>query len=180
MFTIFSEPLPDVFILNLKRFSDERGNFNKIFQQDLFASLGIKFSPKEYFYSTSKKNVLRGMHFQVGSFAHDKLVYCSQGIILDVIVDVRKESNYFNAPISIELSGEDSKAVFIGKGYAHGFLTKSNHSAMHYFTSTVHSPENDMGVLWSSINFDWQIKNPVISTRDGCHPDINEVVCEFS
>ncbi len=180
MFSIFSEPLPGVLILNLERFSDERGDFNKIFQQESFSSLGIKFVPKEYFYSTSKKNVLRGMHFQVGSDAHDKLVYCSQGMILDVIVDVRKESKYFNAPISIELSGKDSMAVFIGKGYAHGFLTKSNHSVMHYFTSTVHSPKNDKGVLWSSINFDWQIKNPIISKRDEFHPDINEVKCEFS
>lgn len=180
MFRIDLELLPGVFVLEHKRFEDNRGSFFKIFQDELFTSLGIDFQPKEYFYSTSKKNVIRGMHFQVGKYSHDKLVYCSEGNLIDVIVDVRRNSKNFNKPVSFELSGSDSKMIFISKGYAHGFLSKSRISTMHYFTSTVHSPMFDRAVLWSSINFDWNIKKPILSQRDLSHPSIHEIKCEFS
>ncbi len=179
VFTIESEPLPKVFEISVKSFLDDRGSFHKIFQKELFSSLGINFEPKEYFYSVSKKNVIRGMHFQIENASHEKLVYCSYGNLLDVVVDVRKESKNFNKPISIELNDNKSKLIFIGKGYAHGFLTKSEISTMHYFTSTVHNPNYDKGVLWNSINFDWPVKNPILSKRDMRHPLIKDINFKF-
>ena len=180
MFSIHSEPLPGLFIIKSKNHRDKRGDFFKIYNSELFLSLGINFQPKEYFYTKSQKHVIRGMHFQIGEAAHDKLVYCSSGKVLDVIVDVRKESMFFNKPFSIELSGTDSTIVFISKGYAHGFLSKTQISTMHYFTSTVHQPLLDRGVLWSSIDFKWPIKKPIISDRDMKHPLIKDIKCEFS
>lgn len=179
MITIQSEPLPGIFILNTIKFQDLRGNFFKIYNQDNFKKIGIKFNPKEYFFSSSKLNVIRGMHFQNGEFAHDKLVFCSYGKILDVIVDVRINSKYFNKPYSIELEGDPLKAIYISKGYAHGFLSLSNPSIVHYFTNKEYNPEADKGVLWDSINFRWPIAKPLISERDEKHLNIDDIKCEF-
>ena len=79
MFFIESEPLPGVFIIKYKSLNDNRGQFNKIFESKFFDDLGLNFQPEEYFFSTSKKNVLRGMHFQIEEAAHDKLVFCTYG-----------------------------------------------------------------------------------------------------
>ena len=145
-----------------------------------FKNIGLKFNPKEHFFTTSKKNVLRGMHIQVGNSSHEKLIYCSFGSFLDVVVDVRKDSEHFNKPFSIELSEQSPKLIFIGKGYAHGFLSKTKISSIHYLTSTIHNPTEDKGVLWNSIDFNWKIKSPILSKRDLKHPSINEIKCEFS
>lgn len=180
MIKIESEPLPGVYVLENFLFKDLRGSFNKIYNEDAFKNIGLKFNPKEHFFTTSKKNVLRGMHFQVGNSSHEKLIYCSFGSFLDVVVDVRKDSEHFNKPFSIELSEQSPKLIFIGKGYAHGFLSKTKISSIHYLTSTIHNPTEDKGVLWNSIDFNWKIKSPILSKRDLKHPSINEIKCEFS
>ena len=113
------------------------------------------------------------MHYQCSTHAHDKLVFCITGKILDVIVDIRPDSPQFNRPISISLDASIPRAIFISKGYAHGFLSQSDNTTLLYQTSTVHNPRNDKGILWSSINFDWPISNPVLSERDKSHPVIN-------
>ena len=115
------------------------------------------------------------MHFQVGEAAHDKLVSCIKGQVLDVVVDVRPESPHFNKPFAVEISDSSNTALLIGKGYAHGFLTLAEDSWMLYTTSTVHCPSLDRGVLWSSIAFDWPSTKPLISERDGLHPSIQEL-----
>ena len=93
---------------------------------------------------------------------------------------VREGSTTFNKPFSIELNEGDSKSIFIKKGYAHGFLSNTKTSSIHYLTSTIHNPLNDKGVLWNSIAFNWPVKNPLLSKRDLNHPSIKEVKCEFS
>jgi dTDP-4-dehydrorhamnose 3,5-epimerase len=120
------------------------------------------------------------MHFQVKNSAQQKLVTCPVGKVLDVIVDVRIESPYFNKPISIELGEKEPLAILIGKGYAHGFLSLTDNSFMQYLTSTVHSPAHDKGVLWSSIDFNWPTDSPKISNRDSNHPAIGREICIFS
>ena len=138
-------------------------------------SQNLSFTPAESFLTRSRSNVLRGMHYQTGIASHDKLVSCVKGRVLDVIVDVRPESSHFNKPYSIELSESSNTLVFIGKGYAHGFLSIDDDSWMMYFTSTVHCPDLDKGVLWSSINFEWPIERPVISKRDSNHVPISSL-----
>jgi dTDP-4-dehydrorhamnose 3,5-epimerase len=115
------------------------------------------------------------MHFQVGEAAQDKLVFCPKGRVLDVVVDVRSSSPHFNQPVAVELSEHNSTALLIRKDYAHGFLALEDDSWMLYFTTTVHCPALDCGVLWSSIAFDWPIQNPVTSERDKCHPAIQNI-----
>ena len=167
-----SQPLPGVFLLDCPYFPDHRGDFTKLFHADALLAHGIAFTPAESFLTRSKADVLRGMHFQVGEAAHDKLVTCIKGQVLDVVVDVRPESPHFNKPFAVEISESSNTALLIGKGYAHGFLTLADDSWMLYFTSTAHCPSLDRGILWSSIAFDWPICDPTLSDRDACHPRI--------
>ena len=165
-----SQPLPGVYVLDCPYFPDQRGDFTKLFHIDALSKQGIAFTPAESFITRSKAGVLRGMHFQVGEAAHDKLVTCIKGQVLDVVVDVRPESPHFNKPFAVEISDSSNTALLIGKGYAHGFLTLAADSWMLYFTSTVHCPPLDRGILWSSIAFDWPIVDPTLSDRDAGHP----------
>lgn len=112
------------------------------------------------------------MHFQLGEAAHVKLVTCIKGQVLDVVVDVRPESPHFNKPFAVEISDSSNTALLIGKGYAHGFLTLAGDSWMLFFTSKVHCPSLDRGVLWSSIAFDWPICDSKLSDRDAAHSRI--------
>lgn len=173
------EPLPGVFVCRTDIHIDGRGKFCKYFHRDSLREQGIDFTPVEYFSTESKLNVIRGMHFQAGTSAQQKLVSCIHGSVLDVIVDVRPNSPYFNKPFSVELSSTNNTSVFVGKGYSHGFLSLEDKSIMLYSTSTIHSPENDLGVLWSSIDFDWPVAHPVVSERDSRHPEIGFIQCEF-
>lgn len=170
---IIEKLLPGVSLFECAHYPDTRGSFTKIFHFDSLQKSGIGFSPAESFITKSSADVLRGMHFQTGEAAHDKLVYCIKGSVLDVIVDVRPDSELFNKPVSVELNENTPMAVLIGKGYAHGFLSLENDSWMHYTTSTTHCPELDRGVRWDSIDFRWPIQNPILSQRDKAHPSIH-------
>lgn len=174
-FHVRSQPMPGVYVLDCPYFPDRRGDFTKLFHIDDLSKEDIAFTPAESFLTRSKTGVLRGMHYQVGEAAHDKLVTCIKGQVLDVVVDVRPESPNFNRPFAVEISESSNTALLIGKGYAHGFLTLAVDSWMLYFTSTVHCPSLDRGVLWSSIAFDWPNAKPLISERDGLHPLIQEL-----
>jgi dTDP-4-dehydrorhamnose 3,5-epimerase len=178
-FNVLSEPLPDVYLIRMPRFEDQRGFLLKSFHSEFFEALPNPFVPAEQFTSVSSTGVLRGMHFQEGYSAHRKLVNCLAGRLLDVVVDVRPESPNFNKPFSIELSGASPIAILIGIGYAHGFLSLAESSVMQYLTSSVHSPSNDKGVLWSSIDLAWPVIDPVISPRDAAHPQIGVERCTF-
>lgn len=178
-FEVLDEPLPGVFVIRTPRFEDERGIFLKTYNSSFFDTLPNPFYPAEQFTSVSADGVLRGMHFQTGSSSHQKLISCIAGELLDVVVDVRPESPNFNKPISLKLSENNPISILVAKGYAHGFLSLSNSCTIQYLTSSVHSPHEDKGVLWSSLNFDWPIEKPLISPRDASHPQIGSVKYTF-
>ena len=129
---ILKEYLPSVYLISLKRSHDQRGDFLKTYNLDAFNKLKLNFVPKESYLSNSYLNVVRGMHYQVGNFSHDKVVTCFKGNVLDVVVDIRIDSPNYNKPMSFVLNEENSYALFIGKGYAHGFLSLSENSIMQY------------------------------------------------
>lgn len=158
--------LEGVYEIQNKKFEDDRGMFVKTLHADVFTNNGLESDFKESFYSISHKNVLRGMHFQRAPHAHTKLVYVTDGEILDVVVDIRKDSSTFGQYFSTILSSENKKSIYISKGFAHGFLTLSQSATVVYLTSTVHSPESDDGIRWDSFAFDWGIKTPIQSKRD--------------
>jgi dTDP-4-dehydrorhamnose 3,5-epimerase len=168
--------LDGVFEIENSKFEDHRGSFVKTFNKDIFSENGLNYNFKESFYSVSKKNVLRGMHFQLPPHDHAKLVYVVDGDILDVALDIRQKSSTFGDYFSTRLSSENAKALYIEKGFAHGFLTLSKSATVVYLTSTVHASKYDTGVHWDGFGFDWNgVKNPVISKRDSSFNVLSEL-----
>ena len=144
----------------------------------MLADLGITLDMQEEFYSVSHKNVIRGMHFQLPPHDHDKLVYCTRGAVLDVLLDLRAGLNYGQVA-SAEISGDNQHLIFIPKGIAHGFMALEDETLMLYKTSTVHAPEADCGIRWDSFGFDWPSRQPVISARDQQHMAFSEFANPF-
>ena len=163
---VSSVTLDGVFEIENKVFEDHRGRFVKTFHDNIFKVYDLECDFVESFYSVSKKGVLRGMHFQLPPYEHAKLVYVTDGEILDVTIDIRKESSTFGRYFSTILSSSNAKSLYMSKGFAHGFLTLSESATVVYQTTTVHSPEHDAGIRFDSFGFDWPVKNPLLSVRD--------------
>src|SRR5438105_4784151 len=125
---------PGLLLLRPRIFQDQRGIFVKTFRTDQFRELGIAFEPREEFYSISARDVLRGMHFQLPPAAHAKLVYCANGSVLDVVLDMRRSSSTFGKTFSCVLDEKNRDLLFIPAGFAHGFLALEDNSLMVYKT----------------------------------------------
>ena len=167
--------LDGVFEIQNSKFEDHRGSFVKTFNKDIFSENGLDYNFKESFYSVSKKNVLRGMHFQLPPHDHAKLVYVVDGDILDVALDIRQESPTYGDFFSTRLSSENAKSLYMAKGFAHGFLTLSKSATVVYLISTVHVPKYDDGIHWDGFGFDWNgVKNPITSNRDSSFNALSE------
>ena len=178
---IVEEPLTGVKILRPFVFEDVRGNFVKPFHEGQLAQHGISLLLKEEFFSTSQSGVLRGMHFQLPPHAHQKLVYCITGRVLDVLLDLRSDSPTFGKSASFELSAANRHIVHIPIGFAHGFLSIEENSCLVYKTDAVHTPAADSGILWSSFGFEWPTNGiePLISGRDLGHPKFADFKSPF-
>ncbi len=158
--------LSGVYIIENFNATDSRGTFVKTLHASSFKKHQLEAEFTESFYSINQKGVIRGMHFQIPPEDHVKLVYCNAGKLIDVILDIRKDSPTFGKSISVELSGTNYKSVYIPKGFAHGFETLEDHTIMTYLTSTEHSPTCDAGILYNSFGHQWKNENPIISNRD--------------
>lgn len=145
---------------------DNRGRFVKVFHEHAYIKLGLETSFAEEYYSCSHRGVIRGMHFQTPPTDHMKMVYCVQGEVFDVVLDLRVGSPTYGNIATFKLSAEKGNCIYIPSGLAHGFCTISDMATMIYKVSSVYSPANDSGLLWSSIGADWPIKDPIVSSRD--------------
>jgi dTDP-4-dehydrorhamnose 3,5-epimerase/CDP-3, 6-dideoxy-D-glycero-D-glycero-4-hexulose-5-epimerase len=168
-----------LYIMEGTVFQDSRGLFLKTFNQSLFADLGLETNYKERYYSNSHKNVIRGMHFQIPPFEHVKIVNVLQGSILDVVVDMRKESPTYHQYFSIELNDSAGRFLYIPAGFAHGFRALTDNTIVEYNQMTEYSKECDCGIRWDSFGFDWQIANPIISERDSKFLLLNDYSSPF-
>jgi len=122
---------------------------------------------------------LRGVHFQTPPDDHYKLVTCLNGSVIDVIVDLRKNSSTFKKCFSLILNAQNKKMIYVPKGCGHAFLSLEDNSVLFYKVSTVYSPENDKGILWNSIDYDWPVSKPILSSRDMAHPTMNHFKSPF-
>ena len=179
MFRVVKNYFGGAKLIETPKFVDDRGLFHKIYNFEEFKKLSLNFVPKEQFFSISNKNVLRGMHFQIKKYSQAKLVSCLSGKILDVIVDLRLNSESFNKVIALELDAKKPYALYIPIGFAHGFVTLEENSILQYLTSTVYNKDFDKGIHWKSIDFEWPKKKYIVSKRDSSHPYINDLKCEF-
>ncbi len=153
-------------LITLPFSADNRGSFVKTFHNTLLQAGGVDFTLRESYFSLSNKDVIRGMHFQLPPHQHSKIVFCPQGAILDVIVDLRKDSATFGQHYAHILSAENHKAYFIPEGFAHGFKSLTDNAMTYYLVSSEYSQQHDTGIRYDSIGFDWEVQNPIISTRD--------------
>ena len=174
--SIFNE----VLVLKSKKFNDERGSFSENFVSKSFIELvkkDIKFCQDNITYS--KKNVIRGLHYQIPPYSQSKLVCVLKGKVLDVVVDIRKGSPTFGHNFSLELSSENLFQLFIPRGFAHGYITLSETSIFHYKVDQYHYPKKERGINPNDPNLkiDWKIpKNDWIqSKKDKSNPLLTEV-----
>jgi dTDP-4-dehydrorhamnose 3,5-epimerase/CDP-3, 6-dideoxy-D-glycero-D-glycero-4-hexulose-5-epimerase len=177
---LVSEPLPGVKVLEPVVFTDERGTFVKPFHEHQLAAHGISMHVKEEFFTTSAKGVLRGMHFQVPPHAHQKMIYCTAGSVLDVLLDLRVNSSHYGRAVSIDLNAVNNYIVHVPKGIAHGFLSLEENSCLVYKTDAVHAPASDWGLAWNSFGYPWPITQAIISPRDSLHGSFRDFTSPFT
>ncbi len=175
------ETLPGLFVVDCPRSSDHRGEFAKTFHPDLMQSVDACFEIREEFYSTSKKNVIRGMHFQIPPYDHQKIVYCLSGKVLDVVVDLRKDSPKFGQVFSNVLTPDIPRLIYIPRGFAHGFLSFEDNSTLVYKTDCPYAPSSDCGIRWDSFGFEWPIASGevIMSSRDQQLPKLADFQSPF-
>jgi dTDP-4-dehydrorhamnose 3,5-epimerase/CDP-3, 6-dideoxy-D-glycero-D-glycero-4-hexulose-5-epimerase len=178
MIEIQKTPIDGLLILSNQIFYDERGSFKKLFSKDMFDDLSLESGFTELYYSVNKKNIIRGMHFQVPPMDHVKMVYVIQGAILDVCLDLRHRSITFGKCFSCTLSGKDSNYLYIPKGIAHGFASLDDNAIVHYAQTSCYSKNHDCGIKYDSFGFNWNITNPVVSQRDSAFPDFVDFIKE--
>lgn len=166
-------------ILEPKIFKDSRGKFIKTFTNDFFIENDLDINIKETYYSISHKNVIRGMHFQTPPYDHIKLVYVPAGKIIDVVLDIRKNSPTFGQYFSCKLSSDNGKVLIIPKGLAHGFKSLQDNTNVTYMQTTCYAPNNDGGIRYDSFGFDWGCESPKLSDRDQSFATLKEFDSPF-
>jgi len=169
---IIKTPLQGLLIIKPDVFEDERGYFFESFNYSKFQDLGMDIRFLQDNESKSRKGVLRGLHFQSPPFAQGKLVRVMQGSVLDVAVDIRKNSPTYGKWESIILSGRNKWMYWIPEGFAHGFVTLEDDTIFFYKCTNVYNKGSEGSILWNDpdLNINWNIKDPVISDKDRNSP----------
>lgn len=163
---IIETPFEGLLLLETVYFTDHRGSFQKLFNYDFFNENKLDTDFKELYFSVSEKNTIRGMHFQLPPFEHTKLVYVSKGSILDVVVDLRKQSKTYKQYFDIEINDSDAKYLYIPKGFAHGFLSLKDNTIVNYAQTSCYAKDADVGIAYNSFGFDWGVESPIVSEKD--------------
>jgi dTDP-4-dehydrorhamnose 3,5-epimerase len=173
------EIFSDIKIIKPKVFIDKRGFFTEIYNKKTFEINGLKLDFVQDNYSfTEEKWVIRGLHFQYEPFAKDKLVRVLNGKILDVFVDIRKNSSTYKKWGSYILDQKNQEWLLVPKGFAHGFLTLDNKCNVLYKVTDFYNAEKENGIIWNDeqLSIDWYgIKNPILSDKDMELKKINEI-----
>ena len=159
------------FIIEPTIFEDERGYFFESFNKQKFNELtGVEIEFVQDNESYSTKGVLRGLHFQRGDDAQAKLVRVSQGAVLDLAVDIRKDSPTFGQHVALELSSENKKQLFVPRGFAHGFIVLSDTVTFLYKCDNLYNKESEGGIIYNdpTLNIDWKLpaEDFIISQKD--------------
>ena len=161
-------PLKGAFLIEPKRFKDNRGDFFKLFTEDALLRAGIARPFKEEYVSISEKGVLRGLHYQSGAHSQAKLVCCLSGRVFDAIVDLRQSSPTFGKWHGITLSGTSLQCLYVPRGFAHGFLSLVAGSSVLYKADNAYAPEKECGIRYDDLKLGikWPAAKPVLSAKD--------------
>ena len=177
--------MPRVRLIETRRFADERGWFSETYRRDRLAALGIVDSFVQDNQSLSRAaGTLRGIHFQVPPRAQAKLVRCLSGRILDVVVDLRRGSPTFARSLSVELSAENGRQLYIPVGFGHALLTLEPETEVAYKVSDYYAPECDRGIRWDDpdLAIEWPFESSalVLSPKDAALPLLKEFDSPFA
>jgi dTDP-4-dehydrorhamnose 3,5-epimerase len=169
--------LPGVIIVEPKAFEDARGFFMETYKKSDFAAAGISLELVQENHSRSVRGSLRGLHGQRAPKAQAKLVRAVRGEVFDVAVDIRRESPTFKRWVSVVLSEDNRRSLFVPAGYAHGFCVVSAEAEVIYKTTAEYAPELEWGVRWDDedLSIPWPVAEPLISSRDGRWPRLRDL-----
>jgi dTDP-4-dehydrorhamnose 3,5-epimerase len=177
MMKVIETILPGVLIIEPRVFHDTRGYFYETFHADRYQEYGIKERFVQDNFSRSVKNVVRGLHYQM-EHAQGKLVSVTYGQVLDVVVDIRTGSPAFGKVITIDLSDQNNRQVYIPKGLAHGYCVLSERADFLYKCTDFYCPESEHGLYWNDpdLHIPWPvIKEPILSPKDSIYPRLKEI-----
>lgn len=169
--------LDGVVIIEPDVFGDNRGFFMESWNKKKMEGAGLCYDFVQDNHSKSTvKGTLRGIHFQKGDKAQAKLVRCVKGAVLDVAVDLRKNSPTFKQWVGVELSAENKKQLLIPRGFGHGFVTLTDDVEFLYKADNYYAPEADAGIRWNDpdIAVDWGVENPILSEKDKKNPFLKD------
>ncbi|MDC0871028.1 dTDP-4-dehydrorhamnose 3,5-epimerase [Flavobacteriaceae bacterium] len=177
-------PIEGLVIIEPIVFEDDRGYFLESYNKKKLEEAIGKISFVQDNESKSSKGVLRGLHFQKPPYTQVKLVRCIEGRVLDIAVDIRDGSETYGQHVSVELSGENKKQVFIPRGFAHGFLVLSNIAIVSYKVDNSYAPTYDTGIRWDDpiLNIQWGVneRDVLVSEKDAKLPFFSEFETPFS
>ncbi len=175
---IFTETkLKGAFIIDPELLEDERGFFARTWDKKILEENGLNSKVAQCNISFNKlKGTIRGMHFQIPPYEEVKIVNCIKGKIFDVIIDLRSGSETFKKWVSVELSDQNKKMLYIPEGFAHGFQTLEDNTLVSYQISEIYSPEHARGLRYDDKAFqiDWPLKETVISKKDLSYQSFKE------
>ena len=174
-----AQSIKDLVVIEPKPHIDNRGYFLESFRLDLLENyLGIKINFVQDNESKSTKGVLRGLHYQTFPFEQSKLVRVIKGRVLDVVVDLRKESSTFGNYLGVELSSDNMRQLFIPSGFAHGYIVLSDSAIFSYKVDNYYSKEYERGIAFDdpTLNINWQLSasDIFLSDKDKKHPFLND------
>lgn len=172
---IFTETkLKDAFEIELEKRGDERGFFARAFCEKEFAEHGLetRFVQCNMSFSADK-HTLRGFHYQIDGAEEVKLIRCTKGSILDVIIDIRPDSPTYCQHIAVELTEKNHKMLYVPRGFAHSFITLEENIEVFYMVSEFYTPGKERGIRWNDplFNVKWPTDKPILSDKDANHPD---------
>ena len=180
---LIETPIPDLYIVEPKVFEDARGYFFESYNQQVFSDKGLNLMFVQDNESKSSRDVLRGLHYQLAPYSQTKLIRVIEGTILDVAVDIRKNSPTFGKHFSIELSGKNKQQLLIPKGFAHGFSVLSDFVIVNYKCDSLYQPSAERGILYNDpeLNIDWKIdlESAIISAKDKVNPTLSNAEMNF-
>lgn len=178
---VFKTEIDGVFIIEPTVFEDERGYFFESYNKNKLEEQGIRYNFIQDNQSKSRYGTIRGIHLQKGEFSQAKLVRVLEGKVLDVAVDLRKESPTFGKYVAVELSAENRRQLMIPRGFGHGFSVLSNTAVFAYKCDNVYNKNAEIGIRYDdkTLNIDWKIKpeDAILSEKDKNHPSLEEIEC---
>lgn len=168
MATVIETGFKDLLVIQPNVFEDERGYFYESYNREVYNKLGLNFEFVQDNQSLSQKGVLRGLHFQNPPHEQGKLVRVLKGAVLDVTLDIRKNSPTFGKHFSIELNEKNKTCLYVPPGFAHGFLTLENQTIFFYKCTQYYNKASEGAVLWNDkdLGINWGVSDPTLSEKD--------------